>query len=111
MEQENNTIFSKFSANVDRVKVSGLQRTYNDYVESAVKPLFTCKNFEDIINETKETRQRLLELGIFKSLIAYIDVDPNSNNLKNGYEITFAGVELPKITGSVGTEIASNEGN
>lgn len=111
MAKENELKLSKFTAQIDRVKISGLKRTYTDYVERAVKPLFTCHDFECVINETKKTRTRLLELGIFKSLIAHIDVSHNSKNHANGYEITFSGVELPSITGSVGTEIASNEGN
>lgn len=107
MTNENEFSLTSFNARISQVKISGLQRTYNDYVENAVKPLFSCKNFNDVITETKETRNRLLELGIFKNVNAFIDVSPSNNN---GYEVTFNGQELQTITGSVGTEIAPQEG-
>lgn len=39
-------------ARVDRVNVSGLLRTHNDYVMKAAAGLFKAKNFEEIMFES-----------------------------------------------------------
>lgn len=109
---------STLSARVDRVHISGLQRTWDDYVRRAVQNLFTAKTFEDVLQQSVQTKDNLTELGIFKSISVTIDVSKRkqqqqpstSISSENGYEVTFNGVELSRVTGSIGTEIGQNEG-
>lgn len=101
---------STLSARVDRVHISGLQRTWDDYVRRAVQNLFTAKTFEDVLQQSVQTKDNLTELGIFKSMNVTIDVSKCKKASENGYEVTFNGIELSRITGSVGTEIGQNEG-
>lgn len=101
---------STLPARVDRVHISGLQRTWDDYVRRAVQTLFTAKTFEDVLQATVQTKDNLSELGIFKNINVTIDVCKSEKATDNGYEITFNGVELSPVTGSIGTEIGQNEG-
>lgn len=55
--------------------------------------------------------ESLQELGIFKSLKAFIDTDKSPNASANSYVVTFNGEELSRITGTVGTEIGQNDGS
>lgn len=41
---------------------------------------------------------------------AFIDTDKSENASQHGYVISFDGTELPRITGTVGTEIGQNDG-
>lgn len=50
------------------------------------------------------------ELGIFSNISIKIDVSKTPEPSKNGYEITFDGVEYSRVTGTVGTEVGQNEG-
>lgn len=105
-----NVDLTKFSARVDRVNVGGLGRTHDDYINRAVRNLFKAKTFNEVVFETKAALKELEVLGIFKSLNARIDVSHTENPSNNGYEVTFEGKELSRLTGSVGTEIGQNEG-
>lgn len=54
--------------------------------------------------------ENLQQLGIFKSLKAFIDTDKSKNASASGYVVSFDGEELSRITGTVGTEIGQNDG-
>ena len=41
-------------ARVDNVKVKGLNRTYDDYVQRAGEGLFKATNFQDVLLEANE---------------------------------------------------------
>lgn len=43
-----------FQARVDRVNVSGLLRTHNDYVMKAAESLFKAKNFQELMIESMQ---------------------------------------------------------
>ncbi|XP_075169747.1 SAM50-like protein CG7639 [Haematobia irritans] len=101
----------KVSARVDRVNVSGLLRTHNDYVMKAAENLFKAKNFQEVMLESMNAKSYLHELGIFKDVSVHIDVSRCENASPDGYEVTFKGKELSRIVGSVGTEIGQNEGS
>lgn len=105
-----NVDLSRFSARVDNVNVGGLGRTYDDYVNRAVRNLFKAKTFNEVVVEVKTSMKQLEELGIFKSLRASIDISRGENATENGYEVSFDGVELSRLTGKIGTEIGQNEG-
>lgn len=51
-----------------------------------------------------------MQLGIFKNLKIHIDTSKGEGATKNGYEVTFQGDELSRITGSIGTELGQNDG-
>lgn len=104
------TNFTDFQARVDRVSIKGCQRTYDDYVERTSKKVFAAKNFGELLEAVLDTREDLMGLGIFKNLTAVVDVSKGKGSTPYGYEVTFIGDELTRITGSVGTEIAPQEG-
>jgi outer membrane protein insertion porin family len=113
------------------VKVNGLDRTKDDYIQRACKKLFTAKTFQDVLHETKEyvcrceliknktnlpyyyfsAFDQLEKLGIFKNLKAKIDIDKSPKASSTGYIVTFEGEELSRITGTIGTEIGQNDGS
>ncbi|XP_055602339.1 SAM50-like protein CG7639 [Uranotaenia lowii] len=97
-------------ARVDRVNVKGLSRTCDDYVHRAVRNLFGASTFQDVIDETSNVKDNLMLLGIFKNLKIKIDVSRGTDSTPNGYEVTFEGSELSRLTGSIGTEFGQNDG-
>lgn len=102
--------FSTFKARIDRVRIQGVQRTYDDYLELTTKKLFSAKNVQELLEGVKETRVALMQLGVFKHLRATVDTSKGAEASPNGYEVIFHGEELSRITGSVGTEIDQHEG-
>lgn len=108
--KKRNVDLSKFAARVDAVNVGGLERTYDDYVNRAIQNLFKAKTFNEVVVEVKTSMKQLEQLGIYKSLHAKIDVSQGKSATENGYEISFEGVELSRLTGKLGTEIGQNEG-
>lgn len=106
----NNIDLEGFPARVDNINVSGLGRTYDDYITRAVRNIFKAKTFKDVLLEVSTSTRNLEELGIFKNLRARIDVSRGSSATENGYEVSFDGVELSRVTGKIGTEIGQNEG-
>lgn len=102
--------FTRYKARVDRVNISGLSRTHDDYIQRAIRSLFAAKNFQDVILETTVAKDNLMQLGIFKNLKIHIDTSKGEGATKNGYEVTFKGDELSRITGSIGTELGQNDG-
>lgn len=108
--RKRNVDLSRFTARVDNVNVGGLGRTHDDYINRAVRNLFRAQTFNEVVVEVKQSVKQLEELGVFKSLRASIDVSRGDNATENGYEVSFEGVELSRITGKIGTEIGQNEG-
>lgn len=108
--KKQNIDLSAFSARVDRVNVAGLGRTHDDYINRAVHNIFAAKTFKEVLFEVSKSSQQLEELGIFKGLRAKIDISRGNSATANGYEVTFQGLELSRVTGKVGTEVGQNEG-
>lgn len=108
--KKSSTDLSRLEARVDKVHISGLGRTHDDYVRRAVKNMFDAQTLEEVVQATMETKANLSELGIFKGTSVIIDTSKGEKATPNGYEITFQGEEYPRVTGSVGTEIGQNEG-
>lgn len=102
---------TKINARIDRVKVSGLHRTHDDYVQQAVRNCFHANTFKEVLEEVGRTRIGLEELRCFKEVQAKIDVSYGKESTPNGYEVTFEGQELSRLVGTVGTEIGNNEGS
>jgi outer membrane protein insertion porin family len=55
-------------------------------------------------------KDNLDELNIFKNIRVLIDVSRAENATPNGYEVKFYGKELPRIAGTIGTELGQNDG-
>ncbi|XP_058821418.1 SAM50-like protein CG7639 [Topomyia yanbarensis] len=108
--QKGNIDFTQFKARVDRINITGLSRTHDDYVQRAIRSLFKATNFQDVIIETTNAKDNLMQLGIFKNMKINIDVSKGNGATNNGYEITFQGDELSRLTGSIGTELGQNDG-
>lgn len=102
---------TKINARIDRVKVSGLHRTHDDYVQQAVRNCFQAHTFKEVLEEVGRTRVGLEELRAFKDVHAKIDVSRGTDATPNGYEVTFEGQELSRLVGTIGTEIGNNEGS
>uniref|UniRef100_U5EM16 Putative sorting and assembly machinery component 50 protein b n=1 Tax=Corethrella appendiculata TaxID=1370023 RepID=U5EM16_9DIPT len=102
---------TKYNARVDRVNIKGLERTYSDYVSRAVNNLFLAKTFADVLLETNNALSELHELRVFKNVRAHIDVSKGEKATQNGYEVTFEGLELTRITGGIGAELGQNDGS
>ncbi|KAG5673774.1 hypothetical protein PVAND_003794 [Polypedilum vanderplanki] len=102
--------FKNFKARVAKININGLDRTKDDYIQRACKNLFASKNFQDVLLETNYAYENLMELGIFKNLHAFIDTDKSKDASHHGYVVSFDGDELPRITGTIGTEIGQNDG-
>lgn len=102
---------SKISARVDRVNVSGLLRTHNDYVQRAADGLFKADNFQQMMIEAMAAKSYLHDLGIFKDITVHIDISRGADATPQGYEVTLKGNEYTRIMGSAGTEIGQSEGS
>lgn len=109
-DRKRNVDLSRFAARVDNVNIGGLGRTHDDYINRAVRNLFKAQTFNEVVFEVKESMKSLEELGIFKSIRANIDISRGDKASENGYEVSFEGVELSRVTGKIGTEIGQNEG-
>ncbi|XP_058059012.1 SAM50-like protein CG7639 [Anopheles bellator] len=102
--------FTRFKARVDHVKIGGLCRTRDDYVQRAARHLFNARNFQEVIIETANVKDELLRLGIYKNLRIKIDTSKGKEATEYGYSVAFEGDELSRITGSVGVEVGQNDG-
>jgi hypothetical protein len=71
--------FKKVKISVENVTVSGLNRTNDEYVKNQLLALFKANNFEQLLEATSIVRERLSQLGCFKSIEAIID---KSNGLR-----------------------------
>lgn len=96
---------SAIDARIDRVSISGIQRTKDDYIQRAVKNCFNVTTFKELLYEVGQSKKNLNELGIFKQLDVTVDISRGGKASTNGYDVLFRGKELTRITGNVGTEI------
>lgn len=108
--QRSGVDLSLLSARCDKVLIKGLQRTHDDYISRTVLNLLKAETFKDLLIETGQCKANLNELGIFKDVHVSIDVSKGDQATEYGYEVSFKGIELSRLTGSIGTEIGNNEG-
>ncbi|CAH8632379.1 unnamed protein product [Heterobilharzia americana] len=84
-------------ASVEEVVVSGLDRTHESIVKKQFVGLVKSQNLRDLFHNVKEAKERLVKLGVFKSVYAVVDVSGDS--LKpDAYKITFKVVEKRFVT-------------
>ncbi|CAH1399633.1 unnamed protein product [Nezara viridula] len=96
------------AARVDVVTVDGLRRTKDDIVANTVKDLFGATNFEEIIKTAHGVRQKLLQLGCFKSIAIHIDTSSGPAATPSGFEVNYEVSELKRITGGITTNISNS---
>ncbi|KAK2153083.1 hypothetical protein LSH36_308g02016 [Paralvinella palmiformis] len=96
---------------VQKIYVDGLKRTKNDIVVKHMKPIYTARNFEEMILKSQQARTVLQRLGLFKQVRIGIDISRGPAALPDGYEVTFDVSEPSAITGSVSTMVGTNDGS
>nr|CAH8867691.1 unnamed protein product [Trichobilharzia regenti] len=82
---------------VDKVVVSGLDRTHDSIVRKQFVGLVKSQNLRDLLENVKEAKERLVKLGVFKSVFAVVDVSDDSSKL-DAYTVTFKVVEKRLVT-------------
>lgn len=110
-QRQNNVNLSIIPARIDRVSISGLQRTKDDYIQQAITNCFNARTFSELLIEVNQTKNNLNELGIFKQLDVSVDISRGEKATPNGYDVIFRGKELARVTGGLGTEIGHQEGS
>ena len=67
----------KKKAVIKEVNFDGIERVPESLLIKSVSPLFEVKNFEEIIQKTKDVNQKLKSLGCFKSVRILVDTLPD----------------------------------
>lgn len=101
-------------ARVDRVKVEGVGRTYDDIVLSSVKQtdIFQSTTFGQLVLQCHNVRSKLERLQCFDQVQIEIDASEGPNTTPDhGYEITFRVKELRRYRAGVTTTVGNNEGS
>lgn len=102
--------FKKVKARIANIRVKGLQRTKDEYVQKQFGNIFSSTtNFEELLNETNELKKRLVSLGCFKRVEVLIDASKSGE--KDSFEILLDVEEHSKISGGIHTSIGNNEGS
>ncbi|KAI5734277.1 hypothetical protein M8J77_004638 [Diaphorina citri] len=101
-------------ARVDRVKVEGIGRTYDDIITDSIKQteIFKSSTFGQLIFQCHEVRNQLERLQCFQQVQVEIDASKGPDATpEHGYEITFRVKELKRYRAGVTTSIGNNEGS
>lgn len=101
-------------ARVDRVKVEGIGRTYDDIITDSIKQteIFKSSTFGQLIFQCHEVRNQLERLQCFQQVQIEIDASKGPDATpEHGYEITFRVKELKRYRAGVTTSIGNNEGS
>lgn len=70
-----NNIFKSY---VENVQFRGLKATNENYLKANMQSdIFKATNFEEILERTDKIRRKLLTLGCFKSVEAFVDASSN----------------------------------
>lgn len=108
-EQQAPINFKNIKATIGDIKVSGLGRTKEEYVRNQFQAIFDTNNFQDLVAETDQLRDRLYRLGVFKSVDALVDKSKSMN--PNTYDILIHVEEKNPIGGGLHTAIGNNDGS
>uniref|UniRef100_A0A8D9F6C9 Sorting and assembly machinery component 50 homolog n=1 Tax=Cacopsylla melanoneura TaxID=428564 RepID=A0A8D9F6C9_9HEMI len=101
-------------ARVDRVKVEGVGRTYDDIITDSIKQteIFKSSTFGQVILQCHEVRNQLERLQCFQGVQIEVDAsDGPDATPDHGYEITFRVKELKRYRAGVTTTVGNNEGS
>lgn len=101
-------------ARVDRVKVEGIGRTYDNIITDSIKEtnIFKSSTFGQLIMQCHEVRSKLERLQCFQGVQIEIDESQGVDATpEHGYEITFRVKELGRYRAGVTTSIGNNEGS
>ncbi|XP_053741166.1 sorting and assembly machinery component 50 homolog A-like isoform X2 [Synchiropus splendidus] len=96
---------------VQRVHIDGLERTKEDMLSYEIADLFRARNLIDVMRKSHQARQKLLRLGIFRTVEVIIDISGGADALPNGLDVTFEVSELRRITSNCTTRVGTNDGN
>lgn len=104
--------FESLKVRVDRVHVDGLARTKDDFIADSLKDVFKVQNFQQLLEQTIDTRMKLERLGCFKNITIVIDTSTGPKATPDyGYDVTFKVTELGRMRGHVNTSIENNQGS
>lgn len=101
-------------ARVDRVKIEGVSRTYDDIITDSIKQtdIFKSSTFGQLILQCHEVRSQLERLQCFQQVQIEVDASQGPDATPDhGYEITFRVKELRRYRAGVTTSIGNNEGS
>ena len=65
---------------VEKINIQGLGVTDEKYVRNQIGDIFKSKNFNQLLENTNILRNKLLQLGCFKSVEALIDASEGKND-------------------------------
>lgn len=108
-ESDKQINFKNVKAHIGSIKLSGVSRTSQAYIENQFQDIFKATNFEDLVIETEALRTRLGALGCFKDVEALID--KSASKRPNTYDILINIDEVGPISGGVHTSIGNNDGS
>ncbi|KAM9807943.1 sorting and assembly machinery component 50 homolog A-like [Neosynchiropus ocellatus] len=96
---------------VQHVHIDGLERTKEDMLSYEIVDLFSARNLIDVMRKSHQARQKLLRLGIFRTVEVVIDISGGVDALPNGLDVTFEVTEFRRITSNCTTRVGTNEGS
>ncbi|CAG0885268.1 unnamed protein product [Cyprideis torosa] len=96
---------------VQKVNVEGLERTKDDVVSKCIQPLFKATSFYEMISQVSKVRSKLLNAGLFKEVLTFVDISQKHTSREDSYEITFMVQEGSRLVGSINTAVGQNEGS
>ncbi|CAB3368540.1 Hypothetical predicted protein [Cloeon dipterum] len=99
----------KKDVRVDRVNVTGLKRTKDDFIKPIVRELFHATNFGDVLVKADKVHRRLENLECFKNIEIFVDTSKGPKASPDGIEVTFDVTEMNWLLGSVNAMAGSEE--
>lgn len=109
MNGEGQINFKNIQAVIGDIKISGAVHTNTEYITHQFQEIFKVNNFEDLVSQTAQLRERLIKLGTFKQVDTLVDV--SSSNKPNAYDILIHVHEKNLIGGGLHTSIGNNDGS
>ncbi|KAI1290037.1 Sorting and assembly machinery component 50 -like protein B [Halotydeus destructor] len=106
--QSNQIPLTELKARVDKVCFEGIGRTRDDVLVNISKELFDSSNFDDLIVNVHNVKEKLGRLGAFKGIGVLIDTAKGPDATVNGYEITYHLTEQNRVAGGIHTYIGNN---
>ncbi|CAL8068259.1 unnamed protein product [Calicophoron daubneyi] len=97
-------------ASVDRIIISGLNRTDEGLIKKQLVDLAKSTNLNELFQNVVHTKEKLNKLGVFRSVFAVVDVaDANVNSSK--YKVTFKVQEKKPLTARLSATTATDGTN
>ena len=112
MESDNDlSILANVKARVDKITIDGLKKTKDNLMVNMLQNKFkNIHNFQDLLVEAYEFRERLSGLGVFNRIEITIDTN-RADATSTGYEIIYKVEEKGPLQGKISTMIDNNDGS